>query len=88
MPNSIDLNLATSVDIERVFSRGRLILPHVRNGLSLQSIRALLCLGEWSLLNLVKDEDVLAELKATPKLDGDDDVVLDDGWDSIVLPSK
>ncbi|EIW63732.1 uncharacterized protein TRAVEDRAFT_78749, partial [Trametes versicolor FP-101664 SS1] len=48
----------TSVDIERVFSRGRIILPHLRNGLSAHSIRAILCLGEWSLLNLMKDSDI------------------------------
>ena len=29
--------LATSVDVERVFSKGRLVLSHVRNGLSVQS---------------------------------------------------
>ncbi|TFK82771.1 hATC-domain-containing protein, partial [Polyporus arcularius HHB13444] len=63
----------TSVDIERIFSRGRLLLPHVRNGLSARSIRALLCLGEWSRLGLVKDRDVKHDLE-----DSDDDD--DDGW--------
>ncbi len=64
----------TSVDIERVFSRGRLLLPHVRNGLSARSIRALLCLGEWSRLGLVKDKDVIRDLEDS---DDDDD---DDAW--------
>ncbi|EPS96244.1 hypothetical protein FOMPIDRAFT_1082196, partial [Fomitopsis schrenkii] len=50
---------ATSVDVERIFSRGRLILPHIRNGMSAKSIRALLCLGDWCLLDLVKDDDVV-----------------------------
>ena len=78
--------LATSVYIERVFSCGRLILPHVRNGLSAQSIRALLCLGEWSLLGLVRDADVLVEVRGAPIVDGNDVVVLEDRWDFIVLP--
>ena len=46
---------ATSVDVERVFSKGRLILSHVRNGLSVQSTRALMCIGAWSRMGLVKD---------------------------------
>ncbi|KAJ7933627.1 hypothetical protein B0H13DRAFT_1592206, partial [Mycena leptocephala] len=36
---------ATSVDVERVFSRGRLLLSHVWNRLSAQSTRALMCLA-------------------------------------------
>ncbi|TFK79281.1 hypothetical protein K466DRAFT_505829, partial [Polyporus arcularius HHB13444] len=75
----------TSVDIERVFSRGRLLLPHVRNGLSAHSIRALLCLGEWSLLDLVADTDVEKVVEKLEELDGDEEVVLEDGWDRIKL---
>ena len=51
--------LAMSVDVERLFSKGRLLLSHVRSRLSVQLIRALLCLNSWSLAGLVKDEDVL-----------------------------
>ena len=63
------ITVATSVDVERTFSRGRLLLSHVCSRLNVQSIRALLCLGAWSLMGLVKDKDVLdvtrmADLKA------------------------
>ncbi|TFK79581.1 hATC-domain-containing protein, partial [Polyporus arcularius HHB13444] len=75
----------TSVDVERVFSRGRLLLPHVRNGLSSQSIRALLCLGEWSLLDLIDDTDIEGDIKGLAELDGDEEVLLEDGWDRIKL---
>ncbi|GLB45148.1 putative hAT family C-terminal dimerisation region [Lyophyllum shimeji] len=51
---------ATSTDVERVFSRGRILLSHTRNRLSPQTTRALMCLGGWSLLGLVKDSDVKA----------------------------
>ena len=51
---------ATSVNIEHLFSRGRLVLSHTRSHLSVASTRALLCLGSWSLAGLVKDEDVEA----------------------------
>lgn len=79
---SADISVATSVDIERVFSRGRIILPHLRNGLSAQSIRAILCLGEWSLMGLIKDSDVEDAVKG-PAVDGDADVELEDGWDAL-----
>lgn len=46
---------ATSADVERVLSRSRLILPHVRNSMSGQSIRALLCLSDWSNHDLIED---------------------------------
>jgi hAT family C-terminal dimerisation region len=36
---------ATSVDMEHVFSKERLVLSHVRNGLSVQSTCTLMCLG-------------------------------------------
>lgn len=54
------LNVATSVDVEQIFSHGRLLLSHVRSRLSAQSVHALLCLGSWSLLGLVKGQDVMA----------------------------
>jgi len=49
-----------SVDVECLFSRGRLLLSHTCSQLSVASTRALLCLGSWSLLGLVWDEDVEA----------------------------
>ncbi|KAG6888382.1 hypothetical protein C0992_008636 [Termitomyces sp. T32_za158] len=49
---------ATSVDVEWLFSHGRLLLSHTRNRLSNGSTRALLCLGSWSLMGFVKDEDL------------------------------
>jgi hypothetical protein len=52
------LSQATLVDVERVFSCGRLILSHVRSRLSAQSTRALLCIRHWSEHNFIKDVDV------------------------------
>src|SRR5277367_3162115 len=52
--------LATSVDVKHTFSQGRLLLSHIRNRLSVQSTRALLCLGMWSEIGYVKDKDVKA----------------------------
>ena len=70
--------------MERVFSRGRLILSHVRSRLSAQSTRALLCLGNWSLLGYIKDSDVEA-VAMMPDVEGNIEEELDEGWDSILL---
>ncbi|KIM36132.1 hypothetical protein M413DRAFT_20603 [Hebeloma cylindrosporum] len=51
---------ATSTDVERIFSKGRLVLSHIRNRLSVASTRALMCLGAWSKLDLVWDSDIKA----------------------------
>jgi hypothetical protein len=56
--------IATTLDVERVFSQGRLVLPHVRNRLSIQSTRAAMCVGAWSTLGLIKDADIKAALGA------------------------
>jgi hypothetical protein len=63
MPLVLIFSTATSVDVERLFSRGRLILSHTRSRLSVASTRALLCLGSWSQAGLVRDEDVEAVVK-------------------------
>ncbi|EPS93907.1 hypothetical protein FOMPIDRAFT_1109298, partial [Fomitopsis schrenkii] len=49
---------ATSVGVERLFSKGHIIVTHLCNGLSAASIRALMCLNDWLLLSLVRDADV------------------------------
>jgi hypothetical protein len=75
---------ATSIYVERLFSRGRLLLSHVRSRLSAESTRALLCLGIWSELGLVKDKDV-KKVSELEDVEGDEDIELEDGWDRIVV---
>jgi len=53
-------DIATSTDVKHVFSQGRILLSHIRNRLSSQSIHALMCLGGWNRLGLVKDKDIFA----------------------------
>ena len=72
---------ATSVDVERTFSQGRLLLSHVRGRLSVQSTRALLCLGGWSKMGLVKDDDVKAVARL-PEVDGEEEELALD-WDAL-----
>jgi hAT family C-terminal dimerisation region len=75
--------LATSVDVERTFSQGRLLLSHIRNRLSVQSTRALLCLGIWSEMGYVKDKDVKAAT-VLPEVGSDEEEDdLGDDWDAI-----
>lgn len=82
---SLKVPVATSVDVERTFSKGRILLSHLRNRLSVESTRALLCLGEWSLLGYVRDSDVKAET-LQPPIEGEESLdELEDGWDAIIL---
>jgi hypothetical protein len=73
---------ATSVDVERVFSKGGLVLSHIRNALSVQSTRALLCLGAWSRMGFVKDKDIL-QAANLPDVKGGE-AELDSDWDQIL----
>jgi len=76
---------ATSVDVERAFSQGRLLLSHVRSRLSVQSTRASMCLGAWSLRGFVKDSDIKA-VTVLPELapnTSEDELSFD--WDAIVI---
>ena len=71
------------MDVERVFSQGRLLLSHIRSRLSVQSTRALMCLGVWSLLSYVKDYDVKA-IVVLPELWADEEEgELELDWDKI-----
>jgi len=76
--------LATSVNIEHIFSCSHLMLSHVHSQLSAQSTWALLCLGLWSLLGLVKDSNVLA-VTVLQEVEGDEEPELEDGWDHILV---
>ena len=77
----VHFDIATSTDVEHVFSQGRILLSHIRNRLSSQSICALMCLGGWSRLGLVKDKDILA-VTTFAEIEGDEEA-LDEGWDAI-----
>ncbi|KAJ6609722.1 hypothetical protein B0H10DRAFT_1812940, partial [Mycena sp. CBHHK59/15] len=53
----------TSVYVERQFSRGRLLISSIRNRMSGNTGRMLMCLGSWSLQGFVDDEDTVAVSK-------------------------
>lgn len=71
--------IASTVDVERTFSQGRIVLSHIRNCLSSQSTRALMCVGAWSRLGLVKNKDILDVLGDEVK----EEKELPEGWDAI-----
>lgn len=77
------LLLATSVDVKHIFSCGHLVLSHIRNRLSAETMRAILCVGEWSQASFIQDEDVLAVTLAI--YDEKNDVLdaVPKGWASI-----
>jgi hypothetical protein len=47
-------------------------------------MRALLCLGNWSLLGYIKDSDVEAVARM-PDVEGDAEEELEEGWDRILV---
>jgi hypothetical protein len=73
--------LATTVDIEQVFSHGRFVLPHICNHLAIQSTRASLCVGIWSSLGLVKDSDIKMSVGKDNIVGEEED--LPENWDAI-----
>ena len=72
---------ATSVNVERVFSMGHILLSHLRSRLSVQSTRALMLVGAWSKLGYVKNNDVKAAT-ILPEVEGEEEE-LDKNWDLI-----
>ena len=75
-----DITPATSVDVKHVFSHGCILLSHVHNQLSAQTICALMCVGIWSKFGYVKDEDVLA-VSQLPDIDAEKE--LKEDWDAL-----
>ena len=75
--------LATSTDVERVFSQGRIVLSHLRSRLSVQSTRALMCLGVWSRMGYVKDSDIKAVVRLPPVPLNEKEGLLPKNWDAI-----
>ena len=75
-------SVATSVDVKHVFSKGRILLSHLHNRLSVQSTQALMCLGAWSLMGYVQDSDVKA-VTMLPDLEDDKEEPLEENWDVI-----
>ena len=73
--------VATSVDMEWLFSKGHMVLLYLCNHPSAQSTHALLCLGQWSKLGLVKDNVLCNVTSGELELD-QDDVKLSEGWDN------
>jgi hypothetical protein len=79
--------LATSVDVERVFSQGQIVLSHLRSRLSVQSTRALMCLGVWSRLGYVNDSDIEAVIALPGVPANEKEEALPVGWDAIDVDS-
>ena len=69
--------IATSIDVEWLFSGGHHIVTHTHSWLSAETTCALLCLEAWSIINLVKTRDVFA-MAALKDLQGGD-ITLEDG---------
>ncbi|PBK70794.1 hypothetical protein ARMSODRAFT_974055 [Armillaria solidipes] len=77
---------ATSVDVEHTFSRGCLLMSHIHNKLTAQTLCALMCLGQWSLYGFVNNSDIqdVSKLPDLPEADcKDDNFLMPKGWDKL-----
>ena len=73
------------MDVEHVFSQGQIIPSHLRSRLSVQSTRALMCLGVWSRLGYVNDIDIKAVVILLPEVNTNSkEAEIAIGWDAIV----
>jgi hypothetical protein len=81
---SANTMLATSVDIECLFSHDRMILSHMCNCLSAQSVHVILCLSlsSWSPEDFIKNTDT-QKLATMEEIEGDHDIILEEEWDHI-----
>lgn len=52
------------MDVERLFSRGRLLLGHIRNRLSEGSVREILSLSSWFRAKIIPDSVLIDAIKA------------------------
>ena len=58
-----------------MFSKGRLVLSHVRNRLTVESSQVLLCLGAWSKLGLVSSDDIKTAASLPDVEEGEEDII-------------
>ena len=72
------------MDVERVFSQGRILLSHLRSRLSVQSTRALMCLSVWSQLGYVNDIDIRAVVILPEVSTNTQSAEIAAGWGAIV----
>ena len=61
------LHVATSTEVERVFSQGQQLLHFTCSQLAPSSIRAYMCLGSWSRHDLLLMGDMLSVLRVKRK---------------------
>lgn len=69
--------IGSTVDVERVFSRGWIVLSHLRNRLKVQTV------GEWLKAGLIRDKDIQAWLKGLTDVELGDERDVAEGWDTI-----
>lgn len=70
--------LASTVSVERSFSRGRILISHLRNRLRSDTIHALMCFGDWSRLDLFTPQQLQDMLKDDSGDIEDDEIYIDD----------
>ena len=71
------------MDIERIFSCGRIILSYLRNRLGVQTVHALICVDELIKVGLIKEKHIHDWIRGLKDIEEDDESYVDEGWDNI-----
>jgi hypothetical protein len=71
---SVQCTMASSVTVECTFSRSHILISHLRNRLWSNTIQALMCLGDWSHLDLFPHSEFMDMLKEVDEAADEDDV--------------
>jgi hypothetical protein len=56
-----------------VFSRGRILLSHIRNRLEANTVRKIMCLGAWFNAGFVTVQNIRDAIASNPAEDSDND---------------
>lgn len=73
------------MDVERIFSQGRVILSYLRNRLSVQTVRALICVNEWTKAGIITEKHIHDCIWGLKDIDEDDESYVAEGWDTITM---
>ncbi|EKM75177.1 hypothetical protein AGABI1DRAFT_95115 [Agaricus bisporus var. burnettii JB137-S8] len=78
------LTASSSVDELTRYLRDGNLLTNRRNRLVGQTVRSLLCLGDWISAGIIMNKDIVRAVSGLPDIEGDDEVEMEAGWDRIL----
>lgn len=75
--------LVTSVDVERVFSEGCIILNHLQSSMRPPTFCVLICLRDWIAVGVINEKDICQAINGLPDMKEGEVEDYELGWDHI-----